>query len=57
MGGVSWSFTKGSNGSARLTTTLRKAYVEVVLRGKFEHDASPLFDFAPAIKRTIPEGL
>jgi hypothetical protein len=44
MGGVSWSFARMSDGSARVRTTLRKAYVEVALQGKYAYDASPLLD-------------
>lgn len=57
MDGVSWSFARMSDGSARVTTTLRKAYVEVTLKGKYAYDSSPLFDLAPAIKSTIPAGI
>jgi hypothetical protein len=57
MGDVSWSYSEQADGSARLTTTLRKAYVEVTLRGKYAHDASPLLKLAPAIKQTIPFGI
>jgi len=57
MDGVSWSFARQSDGSARVTTTLRKAYVEVTLQDTYAYDASPLFALAPAIKDTIPEGI
>lgn len=57
INGVTWSYAELKDGSARLTTTLRKAYVEVVLRGKYAHDASLLMELAPSIKATIPEGI
>lgn len=55
--GVSWSVEDGSDGGVLVTTTLRKAYVEVALPKRFAHDISPLTDLADAIKRTIPEGI
>lgn len=57
VGGVSWSFEEGAHGSVRLTTTLRKAYVELTLPEKYAHDATPLADLAAAVKHTIPEGI
>jgi len=44
----------GAGGAFRLTTTLRKAYVEVTLPKKFAGDVGPLTDFADAVKKTIP---
>jgi hypothetical protein len=55
--GVTWSFEQDSDGSVRLTTTLRKAYVELRLPPKYAHDAGPLQDLATAVKHTIPEGI
>ncbi|MYS22259.1 DUF3515 domain-containing protein [Streptomyces sp. DvalAA-14] len=55
--GVTWSFQQDSDGSVRMTTTLRKAYVELLLPPKYAHDASPLQDLAAPVKRTIPEGV
>jgi hypothetical protein len=55
--GVSWSVEQGSGGGVLLTTTLRKAYVEVALPKRFAHDISPLTDLADAIRHTIPEGV
>jgi hypothetical protein len=57
VGGVSWSWEQERDGSARLTTTLRKAYVELTLPAKYAHDATPLSELAPAVKKTIPAGL
>jgi hypothetical protein len=57
VGGVGWSFEQQPDGSARLTTTLRKAYVELTLPRKFAHDASPLTELADAVKTTIPAGI
>lgn len=57
VGGVSWSWQQDEDGSARLTTTLRKAYVELLLPARYAHDATPLAELAPAVKATIPAGL
>jgi len=57
MDGVSWSFARMPDGSARVTTTLRKAYVEVILKGKYAYASSPLFDLAPAIRSAVPAGI
>jgi hypothetical protein len=57
VGGVSWSWQQDPDGSARLTTTLRKAYVELLLPARYAHDATPLAELAPAVKATIPAGL
>jgi hypothetical protein len=55
--GVTWSWEQGPDGSARLTTTLRKAYVELTLPAKYAHDATPLTELAAAVKATIPAGI
>ena len=55
--GVTWSVDRRQDGSARLTTTLRKAYVEVTLPKKRAVDIYPLTDLATAVKHTIPEGI
>ncbi|SEG92538.1 Protein of unknown function [Actinacidiphila yanglinensis] len=57
VGGVGWSFEQQSDGGARLTTTLRKAYVELTLPPKYAHDATPLTELAAAVKATIPAGI
>ncbi|MFC4030659.1 DUF3515 domain-containing protein [Streptomyces polygonati] len=57
VNGVTWSFEQNADGSVRLTTTLRKAYVELTLPPKYAHDASPLLDLAAPVKHTIPEGI
>ncbi|WP_037913685.1 DUF3515 domain-containing protein [Actinacidiphila yeochonensis] len=55
--GVSWSYQSAPGGGTVMTTTLRKAYVELVLPAKFAHDASPLVDLAPAVRAAIPAGI
>ncbi|MFJ2635520.1 DUF3515 domain-containing protein [Streptomyces sp. NPDC087422] len=55
--GVGWVIEQESGGVFRLTTTLRKAYVEVTLPKKFASDLGPLTDLADAVKKTVPEGV
>lgn len=55
--GVGWVIEEQSGGGFRLTTTLRKAYVEVTLPKKFAGDLGPLTDLAGAVKKTVPEGV
>ncbi|MCL2730144.1 MAG: DUF3515 domain-containing protein [Actinomycetia bacterium] len=55
--GVGWLIEPQNGGTFRLTTTLRKAYVEVTLPKKYAGDVGPLTDLASAVKRTIPEGV
>jgi hypothetical protein len=57
VGGVTWSFQQDQDGSVRLTTTLRKAYVELFLPAAYAHDAAPLLDLAAPVEHTIPEGI
>jgi hypothetical protein len=57
INGVDWSFEQLPGGEVRMTTTLRRAYVEVTFPEKYAHDAAPLMDLAPAVKRAIPEGI
>jgi hypothetical protein len=57
VGGVSWSYEPQPDGSVRMTTTLRKAYVEVTLPKKYAHDGGTLADLAPAVRRAVPEGV
>jgi hypothetical protein len=57
VNGVAWSYEPQPDGSVRMTTTLRKAYVEVTLPKKYAHDGGALVDLAPAVKRTVPEGI
>ncbi|MGX1367169.1 hypothetical protein RKD19_002528 [Streptomyces canus] len=41
-----------------MTTTLRKAYVEVTIPEDHTADGlAPLVDLAPGIKKAIPEGI
>lgn len=55
--GVSWSIEQEPGGVFRLTTTLRKAYVEVTLPKRFAGDVGPLTDLADAVRKSIPEGI
>ncbi len=55
--GVGWVIEREAGGVFRLTTTLRKAYVEVTLPRKYADDLGPLTDLAGAVKKTIPEGI
>ncbi|WP_051735358.1 DUF3515 domain-containing protein [Streptomyces sp. NRRL B-3229] len=56
--GVGWLLEKQEDGSFRFTTTLRKAYVEVTIPEKRTGNGmAPLVDLAPAVKKTIPEGI
>ncbi|MEW2522373.1 DUF3515 domain-containing protein [Actinacidiphila alni] len=55
--GVGWLIEQQSDGAFRLTTTLRKAYVEVTLPKKWAGDLGPLTDLADAVKATVPEGV
>ncbi|SEO00179.1 Protein of unknown function [Actinacidiphila rubida] len=55
--GVGWLIEPQNGGTFRLTTTLRKAYVEVTLPKRYAGDLGPLTDLAGAVKRTIPEGV
>ena len=57
--GVGWSIEPRPDGSFRLTTTLRKAYVEVTLPKKWAGDLGlgPLTDLAGPVKKTVPEGI
>ncbi|MFD5402837.1 DUF3515 domain-containing protein [Streptomyces griseorubiginosus] len=58
VNGVGWLLEKRDDGSFRFTTTLRKAYVEVTIPEKRTGDGmAPLVDLAPAVKKTIPEGI
>ncbi|MFJ2813972.1 DUF3515 domain-containing protein [Streptomyces sp. NPDC091279] len=56
--GVGWLLEKQPDGSFRFTTTLRKTYVEVTLpNSRTPQGLSPLTDLAPAIKKSIPQGI
>ncbi|WP_018102418.1 MULTISPECIES: DUF3515 domain-containing protein [unclassified Streptomyces] len=52
--GVNWMLEQRDGDGPRLTTTLRKTYVEVSLSEAYAHDTTPLAAFAPAVKKTIP---
>ncbi|MFF9243155.1 DUF3515 domain-containing protein [Streptomyces sp. NPDC014801] len=56
--GVGWLLEKQQDGSFRFTTTLRRAYVEVMIpAGRTGDGLAPLVDLAPGIKKAIPEGI
>ncbi|UUU25157.1 DUF3515 domain-containing protein [Streptomyces sp. DSM 40750] len=57
--GVDWLMEKRDDESYRFTTANRSAYVEVtVTADRAREDTSPiLVELAPAIKKTIPEGI
>jgi hypothetical protein len=55
--GVGWVIEPQPDGVFRLTTTLRKAYVEVTLPKKWATDLGPLTDLAGPVKKTVPEGV
>jgi uncharacterized protein DUF3515 len=55
--GVGWVIEQQPGGGFRLTTTLRKAYLEVTLPKKWAGDVGPLTDLAGAVKLTVPEGV
>lgn len=57
VNGVAWAMEPLSGGRFRLTTTLRKAYVEVTLPKKFAGNVDPLVDLAASVKKTIPAGI
>ncbi|WP_329123435.1 DUF3515 domain-containing protein [Streptomyces sp. NBC_01465] len=51
--GVKWMLEQLNSGP-RFTTTYRKVYVEVALEKKYDHDVTPLSDFAAAVAKTVP---
>ncbi|HEY5835296.1 DUF3515 domain-containing protein [Streptomyces sp.] len=55
--GVGWVIEQRPGGVFRLTTTLRKAYVEVTLPTKWAGDVGALTDLAGPVRKTIPEGV
>ncbi|MET9133050.1 DUF3515 domain-containing protein [Streptomyces antibioticus] len=56
--GVGWLLEERSDDSFRFTTTLRTAYIEVTIpSGRTGNGLAPLVDLAPAVKRTVPEGI
>ncbi|MFC8916565.1 DUF3515 domain-containing protein [Streptomyces sp. NPDC047821] len=54
--GVDWLLEKTGDGGTRLTTTYRKAYVEVTLDRSFT-ELKPLLDLAAPVSRTVPKTL
>ncbi|GAA2518069.1 DUF3515 domain-containing protein [Streptomyces gobitricini] len=57
VGGVEWLTELREGDGPRFTSTYRKTYVEVSLDERFAHDATPLMDIAPAVKKTVPPSL
>ncbi|MGI5480416.1 DUF3515 domain-containing protein [Streptomyces lavendofoliae] len=57
IGGVDWLTELREGDGPRFTSTYRKAYVEVSLDERFAHDATPLMDIAPAVKKAVPPSL
>lgn len=55
--GVNWMLEQREDDGPRLTTTLRKAYVEVTFSKAYAHDTTPLAALAPAVKKTVPNRL
>ena len=56
--GVGWLVEKQDDGTVRFTSALRVVYVEVTLpKSRAAEGMSPLIDLAPAIKKTVPEGI
>jgi hypothetical protein len=57
--GVGWVVEELEGGAHRFTSSLRLAYVEVTLPGEVaaESGSFALVDLAPAVSRTIPEGV
>ncbi|MFM9443441.1 DUF3515 domain-containing protein [Streptomyces acidiscabies] len=56
--GVGWLVEKQDNGTVRFTSALRVVYVEVTLpKSRAAEGMSPLIDLAPAMKKTVPEGI
>jgi hypothetical protein len=58
VNGVGWLIQKRDDGSFRLTTTLRQAYVEVTIpKARAGDGLAPLVDLAPAVEKAVPEGI
>lgn len=56
--GVGWLLQKRDDGSYRFTTTLREFYVEVTIpKARTGDGMAPLVDLAPAVAKTVPEGI
>ncbi|MEX3102843.1 MULTISPECIES: DUF3515 domain-containing protein [unclassified Streptomyces] len=56
--GVGWLVEKQDNGTIRFTSALRVVYIEVTLpKSRAAEGMSPLIDLAPAVKKTVPEGI
>ncbi|MEU9296557.1 DUF3515 domain-containing protein [Streptomyces sp. NPDC048266] len=55
--GVNWMLERPEGGGPRLTSTYRKAYVEVTLDERFAHDVTPLADLADSVRKTVPPSL
>jgi hypothetical protein len=58
VNGVGWLLEKRDDGSFRLTTTLRTAYVEVTIpKARAGDGLAPLTDLAAPVKKAIPGGI
>ncbi|MEV8097348.1 DUF3515 domain-containing protein [Kitasatospora sp. NPDC085879] len=58
VNGVQWGLSPDGKGGYRFVTTLRKAYVEVLVpKGAFPNYADPLPVISDAVKAAVPEGL
>ncbi|MFE9253440.1 DUF3515 domain-containing protein [Streptomyces sp. NPDC007088] len=56
--GVGWNVFEKGDGSYRVTTVLRAAYVEVSIpKSRVKDGLAPLTDLAGPISRTIPKGI
>ncbi|WP_030275721.1 DUF3515 domain-containing protein [Streptomyces sp. NRRL B-24484] len=58
INGVQWGFSRDGDGGYRFVTTLRKAYVEVLVpKGAYPNYADPIPAISDAVRTAIPEGL
>ncbi|MER8233914.1 DUF3515 domain-containing protein [Streptomyces sp. NPDC101490] len=55
--GVNWMLEDSGGSGPRFTSTYRVTYVEVSFGERFAHDATPLADLAPAVRKTVPSSL
>ncbi|MFH8365360.1 DUF3515 domain-containing protein [Streptomyces sp. NPDC018031] len=56
LNGVGWVIEK-QDGGYRFTTTLRRAYVEVVVPDDYAPEVNVLIDLAGAVRKTVPAGI
>ncbi|MFD3337220.1 DUF3515 domain-containing protein [Streptomyces sp. NPDC058700] len=55
--GVNWMVERPQGSGPRLTSTYRKAYIEVTLDERYAHDVTPLADLAASVRKTVPPSL